>query len=271
MKNMKTFIALCLLALCARPVNASLPHVEFSTVAQQVDGTNITLTQREQARIERFLTHVFPTRQMRREAGCWDTPKSRHVTYSVISQEGLRFVLAGYNAEWKQDDKVKQSVNMLAIYRIEDGAPNQVWRGRPWMATYDGLQFSSAKANAKSRGEKNIVLFQEGGSSGNFGLASVFSFHNELHGLIINDLTPSLPCLRASTRFPFRPLYGRQIGLRANVGDQRDLILSANDEQFKINNEELIAPHCAWKYKRGRFERLKFSGGTMTDEMGIRN
>ena len=280
MKNIKIFLTLCTIAIGATRVSAALPRVEFLVSASNVDGAEISLTHREQARIERFLAHVFPIRQMRREAECWQSPNYRNVTYSVISQEGFRFVLASYNAEWKQGERMKQGVNILAIYRIEDGGPNQVWRGRPWMATYDGLHFSSAKAIAsgsaiaKSRAEKNIVLFQEGGSSG-FGLASVFSFHNELHGLVIRDLTPTLPCLRASTRFPFRPLYGRQIGLRANVGERHDLILLANDEEFNISNRKVVdegwSPDFRWRYKHGRFEPWNVRSYIISSEIGNKN
>jgi len=264
---------LSVIAFSASAANAAMPRVEFSMAAPQVDGTNISLTRREQDRIERFLAHVFPIRQMRREAGCWKSPESRHVTYSLISQEGLRFVLAGYNAEWRENDQYIKSVNTIAIYRMDSDGPNQVWRGRPWMASYDGLRFSSAKANDKSHTGRNIVLFQEGGSSGKFGLASVFSFRNKESGLVIRDITPMLPCLRASTRFPFRPLYGRQIGLRANVGDAHDLILTANDEQFKIsqNDNQDWRPDRRWRYKRGRFEPWNLRSSIMSSEMGDKN
>ena len=285
MKNTKMFrqigmivpmlFVFALVTIIATPIRASKhktasQHVEFNFITSQVDGATLSIPFHEQERIERFLSHVFPIRQLRREAELSDAPRSRNVTYSVISQEGLHFVLVGFNAEWKFAERSKKSVNMLAIYRMEDDGPNQVWLGRPWMASYDGLRFSSAKANEKSKWGRNIVLFQEGGTSGKFGLASVFSFHNEEHGIVLHDLTPSLPCLHVRTRFPFRPMLGRQIALRANVSEDHDLILSACEDQYRISKAKLVNPGGTWKYRRGRFEPVK-TGSMVFDELGEKN
>jgi len=278
MKNTKIILLLTTIALVATIATptpaakhkAPSQHVEFNFVSSQVDGANLSIPFHEQERIERFLSHVFPVRQMRHEAESGDAPRSRNVTYSVISQEGLRFVLAGFNAKWESAERSKKSVNMLAIYRIEDDGPNQVWRGRPWMASYDGIKFSSAKANDKSKWGRNIVLFQEGGASGKFGLASVFSFHNEEHGIVLHDLTPSLPCLHVRTSFPFRPMMGRQIALRSSVFEEHDLILSANEDQYRISKAKLVNPGGTWKYRRGRFEPMK-AASTVQVELGQKN
>jgi hypothetical protein len=141
-------------------------------------------------------------------------------------------------------------VNVLAIYRMEDGAPNQVWRSKPWEGSYYTLNFQTAKI-----GNRTVVLFQEGGANGEFGLASAFTFQNNPKGLIMRDLTPSLPWLRASTHFPLRPLYGQSIALRMQ---NDDLVLTASDQEYNIFANTLRQSRT-WKYnaKRYRFERMK--------------
>jgi hypothetical protein len=200
---------------------------------------------------------MFPVMQMRRYAReiaepASFSPISRHVSYAVIEQEGVRFVMAGYRATWNGMAESKNVVNELAIYRMEPSGPNQVWRSRPWQASYPDLHFLVAKS-----GSRNVVLFQEGGSGGEFGLASVFSFYNAPKGLLLHDLTPSLPWLRASERFPFRTLYGRQISMR--IQNARDLILSANDQEYNLNMSTIVRPGRSWLYNRTRgcFERMK--------------
>jgi hypothetical protein len=92
---------------------------------------------------------------------------------------------------------------------------------------------------------------------GEFGLASVFSFYNEPKGLLLRDLTPSLPWLRARERFPFRTLYGQDISFHMNEG--KELILSASGETYDLSMSRKLQPACSWIYDktRGRFERRK--------------
>ncbi len=240
------------------------PHVQIAMINSSIEDEGTTFSIREQLRVERFLAHVFPIRVMKRfavhEEGkeTIERGNARHITYSVISQGGLRFILAGFTSRWNN------GVNVLAIYRIEDGWPNQVWRSRPWQGSYDGLRFSSAKI-----GSRNILLFQEGSDPNEYGLAGVFSFENEPKGLILRDLTPSLPWLRASTRFPFRPLLAQHIALK--LDEEKELILTASDEEYNMNQTTLVRPFRSWKYNkaRSRFERMKILksvDGSMTEK-----
>src|SRR5438876_7272314 len=97
-------------------------QIQFSPVSSAVSGEETSLSTRERQRIERFLSHVFPVRPMRRLEGTSERPLARRATYSVISQEGMKFILVGYSARWEN------LVDVLAIYRMEEGGPNQVWR-----------------------------------------------------------------------------------------------------------------------------------------------
>jgi hypothetical protein len=171
--------------------------------------------------------------------------------YTIIEQDGVRFVLAGFTARWQE------AANVVAIYRIEAGAPNQVWRSRPWSANYHKLSFKTASIlrSPMISGHRAVVLFQEGGAPDEFGLASVFTFQNKPEGLSINDLTPSLPWLRASTHFPFRPLFGAAITLSQT---DSHLTLSASDQEYQVGRATAIRPERSWQYvpRRDRFERV---------------
>ena len=245
---------LCISAGSLKAVRAQ--SVEF-------DGRSahdVSIPEHTYRRIEHFLSHVFPMRQMKRYTHNSGAAKSRRASYEVISQSGIDFVLVGYSAQWNEP------VNELAIYRMEDGGPNQVWRSRPWEGTADNLHFHSVNANGR-----NVILFQEGGAEGEFGLASVFTFKNAPEGLLLHDLTPELPWLRARAHFPFRPLYGERISMRAmnaseEVGSAKlkkmenvAIVLTASDEEFNLGMTRLVRPARSWKYntQHNRFERMK--------------
>ncbi|HEX5316511.1 MAG TPA: hypothetical protein VFX22_07670 [Candidatus Kapabacteria bacterium] len=243
-------------------------QTEFSRESPEVSGSEVHITPREERRIEHFLEAVFPERQMRRFA--WlggrtaEFPVSRHVTYAVISQQGLQFVLVGYRAEWKAGEEREAAVNELAIYRMEPAGPNQVWRSRPWAANYSALHFRAAKSAWRT-----VILFQdgdqEGEHAGEFALASVFSFYNTPTGLLIRDLTPTLPWLRAHERFPFRTIYGQDITFRIN--SDGELFLSASDEPYFQGKSTHIRQSRSWKFdnSRGRFDLSRFGMMTLSD------
>ena len=236
-------------------------HTQFSRETSEAGGTEVRVTAREAWRIEHFLEAIFPVRQMRRYA--WlggrpaEFPVSRQVTYAVISQQGIQFVLVGYRAEWKATEARTTAVNDLAIYRMEPSGPNQVWRSRPWQASYSALHFHAAKS-----GWRNVILFQDGSAVEAFALASVFSFYNAPHGLLIRDLTPTFPWLRARERFPLRTIYGQDITFR--LDGRGDLFLSASDEPYHPNSSGLIRQTQSWKFnkRRGTFDLSKL--GVMT-------
>ncbi|HET6401367.1 MAG TPA: hypothetical protein VFH95_08205 [Candidatus Kapabacteria bacterium] len=255
----------------ARSHPLAVRAIQFSPDISDVADSVIRLSPREEWRVEHFLGAMFPVWQMRRcarEASGQSAsylPVYRRVTYSVISQQGFRFVLVGYRAEWNDAGGGTVAVNELAIYRMESTGPNQVWRSRPWQASYPELHFWTSKC-----GWRNVILFQDGGSDdrsstvddrssteGEFGLASVFSFYNEPKGLYIRDLTPSFPWLRARERFPFRALYGQSISFR--IDEARELILSASDEPYNIGMLRIVRPGRSWRFDplRGRFEQMK--------------
>ena len=243
-----SFVVICGCLASASVRQASAQQVQFSRVSSSVDGDELSITFHETQRIERFLGRQFPLRAMKRLEHTSDKATTRRVTYSIISQQGVRFILAGYTARWND------AVNVLAIYRMEDGGPNQVWRSRPWEASYYGVHFWTAKVGAR-----NVVLFQEGGAEGQYGIASVFSFQNKEEGLVTNDLTPSISWLKARTHFPFKPLFAQEIGLRFEGVDKQNLLLTASDEEYKIGHASYLRPTTEWKYNRrqGKFEKLK--------------
>jgi hypothetical protein len=246
------------MAVAGLPKPAHAQVIDFD----RLDSPGVTISQRGYHRIERFLTRVFPVRQMKRYAHASRSAmegkptRLRTVTYQVISQEGVKFILAGYSAQWGEP------VNELAIYRMEPDGPNQVWRSRPWEGSSGDLHFLTVPAR-----EREIVLFQEGGTEGEFSLASVFTFRNAPEGLLLHDLTPSLPWLRAQAHFPFRTLYGEDISLRVS-GDSspsasklqaKEVVLTASDEEFNLGMVRPVRPCLSWKYNatRGRFEPMK--------------
>ncbi|HEY3876778.1 MAG TPA: hypothetical protein VGM92_15000, partial [Candidatus Kapabacteria bacterium] len=202
-----------------------------------------------------FLTHVFPRRRLARLARAERdriAPNSaeRAITYHIIAQEGLRFVLAAYSL------RGSSPINELAIYRLEATGPNEVWRSKPWVGSFSDLHFASAKSQSRT-----ILLFQEGGNpaannTNAFALASIFTFLNKPDGVYLRDLTPELPWLRARARFPLRSLYAEGISLQNETSDV--VVLRASDEEFNRSMSERIRPQRAWKYNpdRNRFDRM---------------
>jgi hypothetical protein len=247
-------------SLMAMPKMSRAQVIDFD----RVSSPGVSISEKSYHRIERFLTHVFPTRQMRRFAHVASNARPtrlRRVTYEVITQEHINFVLAGYSVQWNEP------VNELAIYRMEPNGPNQVWRSRPWEGNSVDLRFFAVPTP-----DRNVILFQEGGfqeggAEGEFGLASVFTFKNALDGIFLHDLTPELPWLRARAHFPFRTLYGEQISMRVEPdgpqtlknSDKNEVVLSASDEEYNLGMSRLVRPERSWKYNsvRNRFERIK--------------
>jgi hypothetical protein len=126
----KNIVFLLFLSLPSAPAfaqhaDARLQHVQFTRISPSIDGEEVAVPARETHRIERFLERVFPVRVMKREARTMDAPVVRRVIYSVIAQQGRQFVLAGYTGRWSE------AINVFAIYRMENGWPNQVWRSEP--------------------------------------------------------------------------------------------------------------------------------------------
>jgi hypothetical protein len=253
MRSISKALFILLLAL-SMPNIGSGQSIQFS----HPGGAESALPERSARRIERFLSHQFPMRQMKRCAReeCGGTElksaQSRSVTYQVIAQDGINFVLAAYSAEWNEP------VNEMAIYRMEPDGPNQVWRSRAWVGSSGDLHFFTEASR-----DKNIVLFEEGGSETEFGLASVFTFTNAPQGLYLRDLTPELPWLRARAHFPFRALYAERISMRTIDNSSKhsgkgDIVLSASDEEYNLGMAQLVRPGRSWKYNavHNRFERM---------------
>jgi len=255
----RAFFLSFMLFLILSPFTAQVSSAQV-TDFNRMSTPGASITEHTYRRIEHFLSHVFPIRQMRRYAHVTlgaHPDRLRHVTYKVVAQEGINFVLAGYSVQGNSP------INELAIYRIEpDGGPNQVWRSRPWEGASGDLHFQAVPIR-----DRNIVLFQEGGNEGEFGLASVFTFRNAPEGLFLRDLTPELPWLRARDHFPFRTLYGEQISMRLADGgshsmknpEKQEVVLSASDEEYNLGMARLIRPARSWKYNmlHNRFERMK--------------
>ena len=247
-----TFL-LCILVASPRSLRAQV--IDFD----RVSSPNVSISDKSYHRIERFLTHVFPMRQMRRYArvpGNAPPTQLRRVSYEVVSQDGINFVLAAYAVQWNVP------VNELAIYRMEAGGPNQVWRSRPWEGSSGDLHFQSVPAH-----DRNIVLFQEGGSDGGIRDRERLHFKNAPDRLILHDLTPELPWLHARAHFPFRTLYGERISMRVEAdgsptlknSDKNNIVLSASDEEYNLSMSHLVRPERSWKYNpaHSRFEQMK--------------
>ncbi len=252
---MALFLATILLLTTLAPGNARSQVIDFD----RIDSHAVPVPERTAHRIERFLAHVFPMRQIRRYAhipGNQHPTRLRRVTYEVIAQGGINFVLAGYSVQWYEP------INELAIYRMEPDGPNQIWRSRPWDGSSGDLHFQYAAMH-----DRNIILFQEGGENDEFGLASLFTFRDDSTGIALHDLTPTLPWLHARAYFPFRTLYGQHISMRLENeaapsrknSENDNLLLTASDEQYNLGMSRLIRPNRSWKYNptRARFEQMK--------------
>ena len=242
----KFFVLALAAASLLGPKPTSAQQVQFTKLQAQSQGEGTEITAKESSRIERFLSRVFPTRAMKRFDHDHDKAIARRVSYAVVSQQGRRFVVAGFSGRWRD------AIDVLGIYRLEKTGPNQVWRSTPWQSNYYGWRFTNIDL-----GSKALLLLQEGAEENNFGLASIISFQNAEKGLIIHDLTPSLPRLRAFTSFPFRPLYAQDIKLRMSDDTKPAIILSASDEEFELSSYNGVRPTTEWRYNRARsrFER----------------
>ena len=246
MTTPRFFFAFLLLGVSSLSADAARrPALKSPLQIYSSGAAQIALSARESRRIERFLSSVFPARSMMRLEHTRELPPFRRATYAVVDQDGSRFVIAGFTGQWSE------SVNVFAVYRMEAGGPNQVWRSKPWEANYDRLQIQTAQA-----GRRTVVLFEEGGYDGDFGLASVFTFQDGEHGIAVSDLTPSLPWLSARTHFPFRPLYGSNIALKT---ENKELVLTASDQLFQVGLVNATRLERTWKYipKRNRFEHAR--------------
>lgn len=232
----------------ALPLGVKAQAVHFERITSNISDDTLTLSHREEARIERFLSRVYPTHAMERAVRPRTTPLLRKARYDVVVLQGMRYILAGFVAEFEGD----QFVHDLAIFRWEPQGPNQVWRSKAWRANYYGLNFETAEA-----GRRMIVLFTEGGlDPSGFSLSGVLAFKEGDSTLLLRDLTPRLPHLQAKTNFPSRALFGQKVLLQETPDG--DVLLAASDQDFTVSNEQ-VTPTNFWKYnrRRGRFDVVK--------------
>jgi hypothetical protein len=222
--------------------------VHFERITSNISDDTLTLGHREEARIEHFLRRVYPKHSMERKVRPIDAPLLQKARYDVVELQGMRYIVAGYVAEFAGD----QFVHDIAIYRMEPQGPNQVWRSKPWIANYYGLNFETIES-----GSKMLLLFKEGGlDPSGFSISSIFSFAEGDSSFLIHNLTPKMPHLQARANFPHRVLYGQKVNLEES--DDGSVILAASDDKFDESNEQ-IEPKSFWKFnpKRGRFYPIK--------------
>ncbi len=228
---------------------AKAQSVVFRRITSSISDDSLTLSRREEIRVERFLKRVYPTVSMQHVARNHATPALRKASYDVVQLRGVRYALVAYVAEWNQPDAL---VHDIAIYRFGADGPIQVWRSPAWIANYYGLTFETAATPSHM-----LILFKEGGlDPSGFSLSGVLSFRESDHGLVLHDLTPRLPYLYAVTHFPSRALYGKKVVMQQ--GDRHEIILSASDEEF-VGGELPAGPTSYWHFnpRRGRFEGIK--------------
>jgi hypothetical protein len=227
--------------------------IHFERITSNISDDTLTLSHREEARIEHFLRRVYPKHSMERKVRPIASPLLQKARYDVVELQGMRYIVAGYVAEFAGD----QFVHDIAIYRMEPQGPNQVWRSKPWIANYYGLNFESIKAGLKRAGSKMLLLFKEGGlDPTGFSISSIFSFSEGDSSFLLYNLTPKMPHLQAKANFPHRVLYGQKVNLEKS--DDGSVILAASDDKFDENNEQ-AEPKSFWKFnpKRGRFLPIK--------------
>ncbi len=242
------FFAVAIVACFANRSGAS-EHVIFRRIASNVNDDSLWLTRHDEARLERFLNRVYPMTSMKHALHSTSAPLLRKATYDVVKLHGVRYVIVAYVSEWKQPEAF---VHELAIYRLGTDGPTQVWRSAGWVANYYGLTFETVSA-----GSRILMLFREGGlDPSGFSLSGILSFRDSKHGLLIRDLTPRLPYLKAVANFPSRALYGKKVVLHQE--EDHEVVLSASDEEF-VSSDVPPSPAANWRYnpKRGRFEWIK--------------
>lgn len=202
------------------------------------------LSSRESLRLERFLSRVYPTIQLRRKARSYGKPILRKASYIIVTQGRKRFAVVGFSARWKEP-----AVNQLQVFRFDSDGPIQVWRSKPWEANYYGMKFEIVRS-----GYRNLILFEEGGiDEEQYGLAGIFTFTNAEQGVYLRDVTPQQPNITVHTDFSFRPLLGQGVHL-LQQGD--NAILVAREDTYSLVNGLTSQPTYYWKFnpKRWRFE-----------------
>jgi hypothetical protein len=256
-RNIVCRICYLLLLVLLLPIVAKAQHIQFERITSNITDDTLKLSHREEVRVERFLKRVYPTHSLERCILPRTTPLLRKARYDVVELQGMRYIIAGYVAEFEGG----QLAHDLAIYRIEPQGPFQVWHTKSWRANYYGLNFETASPKGRI-----IVLFKEGGlDPSGFSLSGVFSFREGDTCFLHHDLTPRLPHLNAKTNFPGRALFGQKVTLQQTPDG--DVILAASDQDFTVSNT-LVTPTNFWKFnpKHIRFEPLKSEGpgGPMT-------
>lgn len=216
--------------------------INFSSSRYDSHAQKATIFQRETTRLERMLTRRFPMQTLRYASKAKGTPVLQKATYETVYHGGVKYLVAIYTARWEEP------VNQIHIYAMSGSrAGERVWRSRSWTSSYYGVQLSQLKV-----GYRTLLLFKEGGlSSGEFGIASVFSLSRYKGKVWIRDHTPVNPVLSIKTSFPFRALYGQNIGLEARTFPTSNIVLTANDRMYRFQ-DNYVQQKFAWSFDKGR-------------------
>jgi hypothetical protein len=165
----RSFVFSVVVVICWGTPLLKAQNVVYRRITSSVSDDTLSLSHREEMRVERFLKRVYPSSGMQRAIHAHSAPLLKKATYDVIKLKGIRYALVAYVSEWKQPEGF---VHELAIYRLGADGPNQVWRSAAWVANYYGLTFETAVA-----GSRMLVLFREGGlDPSGFSLSGVLSF-----------------------------------------------------------------------------------------------
>lgn len=236
---------------CVTSTTLRAQSIQFSYDAGKTEGSRQELAAREQRTLERFFTRVYPANQLRKELHASGRPLLRKAHYVVLTQGKTRYAVVDYTGRWKD------AASMLAIYRIGQEGPIEIWRSQPWQPSYYGSQFELAKA-----GTRALVLFKEGGiDDDQFSLSSAFTFYDAKKGIILRDVTPQLPDLQVRTEFPFHPLMARAVHLQ-QVG--QSVYLNAKENIYLAEDGRTIEPSMQWKLDR---TRNKFEVATSSETL----
>ena len=204
------------------------------------------LSIRQERNLERTLGELFPARTLHRASHGSAKLSEERITYEVLKQRGAKYAVVIFSGSWKSE------ASQLAIYRLEAGGyPTPIYHSRSWRSNYSD---SYHEIQSIALGKENVILIKEGENGRSpFVIASLFNFHerktdeNTKGFVMINDLTPHLPRLKALVDFPLKPLYAQGIKLQ-KMSDH--LLLQAADVELSWNHENAPKAIEFWKYDK---------------------
>ena len=204
------------------------------------------LTINQERNLEHRLLDLFPLRTLHHAAHGSGKIMEKRITYEILKQHGAKYAVVIFSGSWKNE------VSQLGIFRLQAGGyPSPIYHSRSWHSNYSD---SYHEIQSMPLGKENVILVKEGENGKSpFVIASLFSFHDKRSAeeikevVIINDLTPRLPRLKAIVDFPLKSLYGQSIKLQ-KTSDH--LLLQAADVELAWNHENAPKAIEFWEYNK---------------------